>query len=904
MPPAAGRAESNFGRTIARVFSVALAAAVTVVTVVATEARAQVFSPGALSQAHEALDGIAACTKCHVEGGRHDRTKCLECHKEIGTRVDAGTGYHASAALKARECAECHREHRGAKAKLIEWTPSRDNFNHSLTGWPLSGGHKKPKCQDCHELRRIEDNVVKNLITKKGRDSYLGLSTRCADCHFDEHRGQEGSDCIRCHDTDNFKKAPLFNHNDKKDARFGLVGKHKTVTCRACHEPLTDTKTQPGAFPAPKDMSYLQLKDIPFAQCTACHDDPHRGTYGKSCSRCHTPAGWRTIKEDAQDTGFHDKHAFKLRGEHQSVACKLCHGPFGTQPAKFKGIKFQRCADCHADAHVGQLAGKNVQCENCHTVNGFTPVLFDVVAHDKTRFPLELAHRAVACTNCHKEDARLKDRVPASVRAELERKGRRVLVSSTRLAMPDVVADSLVDVDPNAPEVAKGVKKEPSDCAGCHEDVHDGQFSKPLGEGDKQVPKKACSRCHDQTSFADLNPFNHDDTRFRLTGKHQKTECGSCHVKSTKRSRTSDAVVYRGMGTECADCHADEHVGQLAAKDGHTDCGACHATSGFKTDKFDHTKQSTFPLEGKHRETKCAECHVLVPVGEKKIARYKPLPSECAACHEDEHKGSFDSFNPRVAADATPETKKQESRCDACHVAAGWLASGTRFAHERTGFALTGRHASTRCASCHGSNVKRPLPPTCVGCHRDPHAQEFGLMCSSCHSTDAFIGPAFPVDAHRRNNFPLNGRHAALPCDSCHVEKRDRTFARAPIDCLACHVVDSIRASQVSVDHRFAPFVGVSCIACHVPTTFAPAQFPQHDACFPISRGVHAPIRCAECHAASALVGARAQGACRDVAVLCAQCHTHAAEVEDPRHADVPGYAHNSERCAGCHRTP
>ena len=105
-----------------------------------TQARAQIFSPGALSTAHEALDGIASCTRCHIEGGKHDRNKCLECHKEIGARVDAGTGYHAAQAVKARECAECHREHRGAKAKLVEWVPSRDNFNHTLAGWPLSGG--------------------------------------------------------------------------------------------------------------------------------------------------------------------------------------------------------------------------------------------------------------------------------------------------------------------------------------------------------------------------------------------------------------------------------------------------------------------------------------------------------------------------------------------------------------------------------------------------------------------------------------------------------------------------------------------------------------------------------------------------------------------------------------------
>ena len=143
----------------------------------AAPAQAQVFSPGALSKGHEPLDGISQCTKCHVEGGRHDNAKCLDCHKEIGRRIDAGAGYHDT--VKGRGCHECHREHRGAKANLIEWLPSRDAFNHNATGWPLKGAHKKPECTDCHETRRIDDEAIRALVQKTGRDTFLGLSTRC-----------------------------------------------------------------------------------------------------------------------------------------------------------------------------------------------------------------------------------------------------------------------------------------------------------------------------------------------------------------------------------------------------------------------------------------------------------------------------------------------------------------------------------------------------------------------------------------------------------------------------------------------------------------------------------------------------------------------------------------------------
>ena len=864
------------------------AAAVLAVVLAASGAQAQIFSPGVLSKGHAQLEGLGSCTKCHVEGSQHDNRTCLECHKEIGRRMDAERGFHRT--VQARKCAECHREHRGLNAKLIDWTPSREAFNHRLTGWPLEGAHKKPTCKTCHEARRIKDEDARVLLVDKGRETFLGLSTECVRCHFDEHRGQEGNECQRCHNQEGFRRAPKFNHNDRS-SKFPLVGKHATVQCRSCHEPLVDTTTPAGAWPAPVDVVYMQLKDIPHASCIACHDDAHRGKFGKDCLRCHTPVGWQTIKEGAQDTGFHDKHAFPLRGAHQSVSCRSCHGPFPGQAAKFKGTKFARCADCHADAHVGQLRPEEgaLRCESCHEVTGFLPVLFDVKLHESTRFPLEGAHRSVACNLCHKADAKVRERIPAAIKREIERRNRPLLVSAARLAMPDVVADALGDGKPAGP----------SDCNGCHADVHAGQFAKPAGTApEPRVEKKACAACHATSSFAELT-FKHDDSRFPLTGKHKGVACAACHTAA--RGKGAQPVAYRPLDLACASCHADEHVGQLARARG-TDCSGCHVTTGFLPVKFDHDKQSVFPLDGRHQQVKCAACHRVVEVNGDKIARYKPVPTACTTCHDDEHKHAFDDFNPMVTAPSARRsraaTAKQETRCEGCHTPTAWTPS--KFAHERTGFVLTGRHATNRCVTCHGNDTKRSLPATCAACHQDPHAQEFGLMCNSCHTTDSFGGPAFPVDAHRRSNFPLSGRHAGLPCDGCHVERRERTFTRAALDCISCHRNDAARASLTTIDHARAPIAGASCLACHVPAAFAPARFPQHEVCFPLARGSHAPVRCTECH--TGLGGRTFNGSCVGVPVLCATCHVHAAEVENPRHSNVPGYEFKSEKCAGCHR--
>jgi hypothetical protein len=235
-------------------------------------------------------------------------------------------------------------------------------------------------------------------------------------------------------------------------------------------------------------------------------------------------------------------------------------------------------------------------------------------------------------------------------------------------------------------------------------------------------------------------------------------------------------------------------------------------------------------------------------------------------------------------------------RCDVCHTPSGWKPA--RFSHDRTGFPLRGRHTAVDCAGCHKGEWQDPVPQTCSACHADPHLQEFGQSCSSCHTEETWQ-PLFLVDAHRRTQFPLSGRHASLPCEECHVEKRDRTFTRAALACTQCHTADAARASATTLNHRA---LEPTCQSCHTPVAFAPARLPAHEVCFPLAGTVHAPIRCGECHVQQALIGARVTGSCRSL-VRCAECHTHAKKITDAQHKGVPGYAHQSNKCADCHRS-
>ena len=601
------------------------------VTVAPRPSRAQFFSPGPLARPHTQLEGLEKCNKCHQEQKGLSARLCLDCHTELAGRVAKGAGFHGRLpAAKRDACQGCHPDHRGLSFAMVDWEGPRDKFDHRKTGWPLEGGHAKVKCDDCHQRRLIVDAAIRRMLDEQPkRTTQLGLSQRCDSCHFDEHRGQLGRECQKCHDEKAWKPQPGFDH---QKTAFPLKGKHKDVDCARCHEALTDTRTAPNAFPAPRAATFMEMKPIDHKTCESCHEDPHKGSLGPQCASCHVETGWKIIKTAPdKDTSFHDKTKFPLRGGHIGVACKSCHGPFPGQPAKFKGLAFGACSDCHEDAHLGQIKpkppAKVAACDSCHTVAAFAPVRYEREQHRDTAFPLEGAHGATACRGCHPFDEKLALRITAAVHKMLRERKRPELFSF----------------------VVMRPKKSARACAGCHEDVHRGQFAGNAGgvsAGDN------CATCHKTTSFADLS-FDHDkQSRFPLTGKHAKTPCAGCH--KAERAGSGAAAVsfvrYKPIEIACARCHADVHQGQLVASRGKSrGCDYCHVTKSFKDSIFDHDDPhfTSYALDGKHENVKCEGCHPkLTLAGGVSTVRYRPVPRTCEGCHVDYHHGQFRGFEP------------------------------------------------------------------------------------------------------------------------------------------------------------------------------------------------------------------------------------------------------------------
>ena len=114
------------------------------------------------------------------------------------------------------------------------------------------------------------------------------------------------------------------------------------------------------------------------------------------------------------------------------------------------------------------------------------------------------------------------------------------------------------------------------------------------------------------------------------------------------------------------------------------------------------------------------------------------------------------------------------------------------FDHLRTGFALTGQHAATRCESCHQNGILKGTPRDCVSCHQS--GQRFARgntvmpgnhlptqqACDACHTTKAFTGVKF--------------NHASAQtgtCASCHngtvSAGKSANHVATSASCDACH---------------------------------------------------------------------------------------------------------------------
>jgi len=865
------------------------------------------------------------CSDCHTNNNYQITvTTCVSCHQ---TDYDHATTPVPHSGFPTT-CQQCH--------DTVQWSDGK--FDHSQTGWPLTGSHQVPPraCIDCHK-----------------NNDYTITVTTCVSCHQTDYNQAQSpvphagfpTTCEQCHDTVQWTDGK-FDHSQ---TGFTLTGSHQVPprVCTDCHV----------------NNNY----NITKTTCISCHQTdynqaqspvPHAG-FPTTCEQCHDTVQWTDGKFDHSQTGF------TLTGMHTVPprACADCH------KNNNYNLTSTACYSCHQTDyqntnnpnHVAQ--GFATTCELCHSTSAWQPATFD---HSKSAFPLTGSHTVPPrqCTDCH-------------------------INNNYNITNTTCISCHQTDFDhAKSPVPHTGF---PTTCEMCHDTVQwtDGKFDHsqtgfPL-TGSHQVPPRACidchinnnynitnttcischqtdyqnaktpvphtgfpttcQQCHDTIQWSD-GKFDHSQTGWPLTGSHMVPPrvCTDCHVNNN----------YNITVTTCISCHQTDfqnaktpvpHTGFP------TTCEQCHDTVQWSDGKFDHS-QTGWPLTGSHTVppractdchinnnynitvTTCISCHQTDYQNAKSPVLHTGFPTTCEECHDTIQwsDGKFDHAQtgwpltgshqvpPRICTDchvnnnynitnttcySCHQTDYQNAKspvphtgfpttCDQCHDTIQW--SDGKFDHSQTGFPLTGSHTvpPRACTDCHINNNYNITVTTCISCHQTDFQGAknpvdhtgFPTTCEMCHDTVQWSDGKFD---HSQTGFPLTGSHTVPPraCTDCHVNNNYNLTSAA---CITCHQTDYNQTTNPG--HAAQPqFFPTTCQNCHNTTnwqnaTFNHSQYTQ----FPINHG-NANGVCSTCHTNS-----------NDYSVFqCTNCHSQSKT--DPEHQGVRGYVYNSVNCYQCHQS-
>jgi len=535
--------------------------------------------------------------------------------------------------------------------------------------------------------------------------------------------------------------------------------------------------------------------------------------------------------------------------------CSSCHDDDANG-----ALSAAKCLGCHdhqdlkkeIDANHGFHASpkaKGRECKLCHqehkgrnfdlmgwrSLPGGQPK-FD---HAQTGWQLQGKHAVTPCTKCHKDS---------------DKQGLRTFLGADKT------------------------------CGGCHKDQPHGDVRKSM---------LACDRCHLETVWKpnkttlDFNHNSKSDAAMPLEGTHADVACTKCHAKA--------AFILPKYDGGCELCHKSPHDGQIF---GTKKCQLCHspALGSMDSIRFNHKKETGYPILGKHAEIACERCHT------KSLGKRKPVAS-CEGCHanDNKHEQRFKQFgDPPV--------------CSTCHSQRGWKKDFDFNHATNTNFPLTAKHAKTACRSCHRGKTpsafeRFDIKNGCMSCHRHQKAhggQYQKNECLTCHEeggSKVMKEKAYETYHGEKSKFPLRNAHAGIQCKMCHVND---VYKETPRECgVSCHE-DSLHKGSL----------GQECSRCHEPGQWPAVRFDHTaDTKWPLA-GKHAGVKaCDGCHptreyhGTPTTCGASSCHKSDDVhagklGTKCETCHREDAAIVFRHNRDskfqIDG-AHTTLLCASCH---
>jgi hypothetical protein len=814
------------------------------------------------------------CASCHVNNNYTltiAPTDCGNsgCHLTRWQQTTTPVHSKSGPAFAPTNCANCH--------TTKGWDSA--SFDHSLTGFTLTGTHASPS------------------------------PTPCASCHVNNNYSLSSADCMGCH-LATWNSTPSFGGSVPNHITAGFPT--TAAACATCH-PITkwvDGKFDHTAFGFPLTNSHaLVANGGKVPSCASCHINnnyslniaatdcgnsgchlttwqqtnnpvhPNAGApfAAANCSTCHNTITWTTAIFDHSATGWPLTGSHQLQPAGKVAQCTDCH--IGNNYTFT--VANTDCYGCHQPAWLStQTLGGAVpnhitagfptsQCSTCHN----TTTWVSTFNHATTGFPLTNSHqmapagKVLACTDCH-------------------------INNNYALTIA------------------------PTDCgnSGCHLTTWQ-QTNNPVHpKAGTPFAAANCSTCHNTITWTSAT-FDHSTTGWPLTGSHQLAPagkvvaCTDCHIGNN--------YTFTAANTDCYGCHQPAWIStqtlggavpnHVAAGFPTSLCSTCHTTTSW-TSTFNHATTG-FPLTNSHqlapagKVVACTDCHI------NNNYTLTIAPTDCgnSQCHLTTWQTTNNPTHPTAGAPFAA------ANCSTCHNTIAWTTAV--FDHSTTGWPLTGSHQLqpagkvVACTDCHvGNNYTFTAANTdCYGCHQPawlstqtlggavPNHITAGFptsQCSTCHDTLLWADGKFN---HSTTGWPLQGAHVTTPCGSCHINN-NFTLTAANTDCYGCHQAAWLSTQTLGgqVPNHIAAQFSTTCVTCHTTwvttgwlgATLSAAQHTWF-------RIPHHGSVCSDCHLDSTNYATFA----------CIHCHTQpSAHQPGMSHPKVNGYVYGPTICINCHK--
>ena len=767
-------------------------------------AAADVFSPGDLSRAHASALGPRELHEVPPRAASScSRQRCLELPPGARAAPRARAGFHGRLAGRTATAGPATTSTRGRDFALVDWGPggarSLRSRAHRRRRSPAST--PRPRCETCHDPRLVADPAVKALLAKQpqphlprrpGHGRLRDLPLRRAPRPARERLPPLP---LRAR----WKPAP---GSITRRPTYPLTGKHAQVACAKCHASVPDShrREPPGVVTAPVSPDrFVALQAARERQLPRLPQGPARGPLRpdlRSLPRdrrlaADLPAG------ATAERAFHDRTRYPLTGAHPDVELRRLPRPVPRQPARFKPIAFQACTDCHVDAHARPAGAPRRGRRRLRSLPR------------RARLP---ARRGSGSRSTRRRATRSRARTawspasPATRPTSDSRTGSRRVPRRAATPRPpgaDLPGGLRHRRRPRAlrdlprRSRTRGQLARPEGCAGCH-GLESFQRSASIT---RRQPLRAGRQARRRSPAPPV------------TGRARRGRRGG-PLPSARRSLAPAATrPAPGQLTLAAQPAASRHGLRTLPRRRELEDRPRSGTSS--PSRLTRSPGST---EGRLRAVPPARWRWHQGVA---CRRYKPLPRDCEGCHADFHQGAFRGFDP---GGEMRRTRSQHSRgaCPASGRSPGGPSgcSPTCARSRHIPPIPTARSATPPTAGATWPSRTSAPASLSAARTREPRASpatptsfttRLGRDC-------ALLPPRRPPgrlgrallrlprrdgleDALRRRRppareLPLTGRHAFIPCQECHGDRRDRGFARTTPECLACHQQDYDRTSH------------------------------------------------------------------------------------------------------------